>query len=56
MAGKNWQAGSKISLATAFMYFLASAFPLADALAASGEFAPSSYIGSLDPNMGEVDR
>src|SRR5205807_6258657 len=30
---------------------LASALPLAHALAASGEFSPSSYVGSLDPNM-----
>src|SRR5262245_751510 len=51
MAGRNWQAGSKISLATALMCLLASAFPLAHALAASGEFTPSSHVGSLDPNM-----
>src|SRR5438128_8206259 len=51
MAGKNWQAGSKISLATAVVCLVASAFPPARALAASGGFAPSSYVGSLDPNM-----
>jgi PAS domain-containing protein len=51
MAGKNWQAGSKISLAIAIMCLIASAFPLAHALAASGGFAPLSYVGSLDPNM-----
>src|ERR1043166_6323277 len=51
MAGKNWRAGSKISLATALMCLLASAFPLAHALAASGGLAPSSYVGSLDPNV-----
>src|SRR5438874_11032717 len=48
MAGKNWQAGSKISLATAVVCLVA--FPPAQALAASGGFAPSSYVGSLDPN------
>ena len=51
MAGKNWQAGSKISLATALMCLVASISPLAHALAASGVFAASSYVGSLDPNM-----
>src|SRR5881396_3065621 len=51
MAGKNWQAGSKISLATAVLCLVASAFPLPHALAASGGFAPSSYVGTLDPNM-----
>src|SRR5882724_11581192 len=47
MAGKNWQAGSKNTLAIAVICLVASAIPLA----ASGGFAPSSYVGSLDPNM-----
>src|SRR5215468_2737013 len=51
MTGKDWQAGSKISLATAVMCLVAGASPLAQALAASGALAPSSYVGSLDPNM-----
>lgn len=51
MAGKNWQAGSKNVLATAFVCLVASALPLADAPAASGGFAPASYIGALDPTM-----
>ncbi|TKW77475.1 MAG: diguanylate cyclase, partial [Bradyrhizobium icense] len=51
MAGKNWQAGSKNVLATAAVCLVASALPLADAPAASGGFAPASYIGALDPTM-----
>src|SRR5437764_395594 len=51
MAGRNWQAGSKISLATALMCLLASAFPPAHALAASGGFAPSSYVGSVATHL-----
>src|SRR5262245_10648851 len=51
MAGRIWQAGSKVSLATAIMCVVASISPLAHALAASGGFASSSYVGSLDPNM-----
>src|SRR5438132_5994291 len=50
MAGRNWQAGSKNSLAIAAMCLVAGAFPLAHALAASSGFAPASYVGSLDPN------
>jgi PAS domain-containing protein len=49
MAGKNWQAGSKNSLAVAVVCLVAGAVPLAQAWAAAG-FAPSSYVGSLDPN------
>ena len=51
MAGKNWQAGSKNVLATVFVCLVASALLLADAPAASGGFAPASYIGALDPTM-----
>src|SRR5947209_9049700 len=50
MAGKNWQAGSKNTLATAAVCLVASALPLAHALAAASGFAPASYVGSLDPN------
>src|SRR5690349_3745100 len=50
MAGKNWHAGSKISLATAVVCLVAGAFPLAQAWAAAGGFQPSSYVGSFDPN------
>src|SRR5690349_10066598 len=51
MAGKNWQAGSKSTLAIAVVCLVASALPLAHALAASSGFSPSSYVGSLDPNV-----
>ena len=50
MAGKNWQAGSKTTLATAAVCLVAAAFPAAHAPAASGGFQPASYIGPLDPN------
>src|SRR5215475_3837412 len=49
MTGKNWQAGSKNSLAMAVVCLVVSALPM-PALAASGGFRPASYIGSLDPN------
>src|SRR5262245_12091229 len=51
MAGKKWQAGSKISLATALVCLAVSALSQAQALAASGGFEPASKVGSLDPNM-----
>ena len=53
MAGKNWQAGGRNSIpARAFACLLATAAPCGLALAASpaSNFAPASYIGSLDPN------
>src|SRR5689334_24073705 len=50
MTGKNWQARSKISLATALACLVAGVFPPARAWAASSGFAPSSYVGSFDPN------
>src|SRR3954452_20779248 len=50
MASKNWQAGGKILSAA-----LAAVCPLAMSLgrswAASGDFAPPSYIGSMDPHF-----
>src|SRR5215475_3495081 len=52
MADKNWQAGSKnLVLARVALCFAAVALPCAPALALSDKFAPSSYIGSLDPNV-----
>src|SRR5215471_13159463 len=50
MTGKNWQAGSKNSLAIAVACLVVSALPM-PALAASGGFRPASYVGSLDPNV-----
>src|ERR1700754_4673433 len=49
MTGKDWQAGSKNSLATAGICLVAGAFPL-PAVAAAGGFQPASYVGSLDPH------
>jgi diguanylate cyclase (GGDEF)-like protein/PAS domain S-box-containing protein len=52
MADKNWQAGSKNLIpAAAVVCLVAIAPPHADARAASGGFAPASYVGSLDPHM-----
>ncbi len=52
MAGKNWQAGSKDLIpARALLCLAATALSCAPAWAASGEFAPVSYIGALDPNI-----
>src|SRR3954451_13348120 len=52
MAGKNWQAGSKNSIpAMAVLCLVAGACPLVAAHAASGDFAPASYVGSFDPNL-----
>src|SRR3954469_19551546 len=52
MAGKNWQAGSKNSIpAMAVLCLVAGACPLVAAHAASGDFAPASYVGSVDPNL-----
>ncbi len=52
MAGKNWQAGSKnLVPATAVVCLVAIALPLAGARGAPGDFAPASYVGSLDPHM-----
>src|SRR5947209_4972501 len=54
MAGKNWQAGGKDLIpAKALVFLLAVVLSCGSAWAApsSGGFAPSSYIGELDPNM-----
>ena len=52
MAGKNWQAGSRISIpATAVVCLAAGACPLVAAHAAPGDFSPASYVGSFDPNV-----
>src|SRR3954451_20671317 len=50
MASKNWQAGGKIvssALAVVCLFALASGA----SRAASGDFAPPSYIGSMDPHF-----
>ena len=52
MAGKNWQAGGKdIIPARAVVCLLAIAMPCSAAWAVSDKFAPTSYVGSADPNM-----
>src|SRR5690349_22563754 len=55
MAGKNWQAGGRDSIpALALVCLLATAASCGLARAAppvAGGFAPSSYVGELDPNM-----
>src|ERR1700744_2439313 len=52
MADKNWQAGSKdLILARVALCFAAVALPCAPASAVSENFAPASYVGSLDPNV-----
>jgi diguanylate cyclase (GGDEF)-like protein/PAS domain S-box-containing protein len=52
MAGKNWQAGGKdVIPSRAVVCLLATAMPCSAAWAVSNNFAPTSYIGSADPNM-----
>ena len=55
MAGKNWQAGGKDSIpARALMCLIATAVSCGSLWAAppsSSGFAPSSYVGDLDPNV-----
>jgi diguanylate cyclase (GGDEF)-like protein/PAS domain S-box-containing protein len=52
MAGKNWQAGGKdVIPSRAVVCLLATAMPCSAAWAVSSNFAPTSYIGSADPNM-----
>src|SRR6478736_3597471 len=55
MAGKNWRTGGKDSIpARALVCLLATAAscgPVRAAPPSSGGFAPSSYIGNLDPNV-----
>ncbi len=51
MAGKNWQAGGKISIpARALVCLLGILAPFDPALGVSDNFAPASYVGSADPN------
>ncbi|MEA2920143.1 MAG: hypothetical protein QOF07_106, partial [Bradyrhizobium sp.] len=50
MASKNWQAGGKI-LSSALAVACLLAMPLSVSWAASGDFAPPSYIGSMDPHF-----
>jgi diguanylate cyclase (GGDEF)-like protein/PAS domain S-box-containing protein len=51
MADKNWQAGGKIVIpARAVLCLLATCAPFGAAWAVSDNFAPTSYIGSADPN------
>jgi diguanylate cyclase (GGDEF)-like protein/PAS domain S-box-containing protein len=52
MAGKNWQAGGKVSIpARAVVCLLATVVPFGAALALSDDFSPASYIGSTDPGL-----
>ncbi len=52
MTDKNWQAGGKISIpARAVVCVVAIVVPFGSARAASGDFAPPSYVGSADPNL-----
>jgi len=52
MASKNWQAGGKILVpARAALCLLAAIAPFQAARAVSDNFAPTSYVGSADPNF-----
>jgi hypothetical protein len=55
MAGKNWQAGGKDSIparALVCLFAIAMSCGLAWAAPAAPKgFAPSSYVGELDPNV-----
>src|SRR3954471_4701992 len=50
MASKNWQAGGKI-VGSALAVMCLLAMPSGASRAASGGFAPPSYIGSMDPHL-----
>jgi len=51
MADKNWQAGGKILIpAQAAVCLVATLAPFGTAWAVSDRFAPTSYVGSADPN------
>ena len=50
MASKNWQAGGKI-VGSALAVMCLLAMPSGVSWAASGDFAPPSYIGSMDPHF-----
>src|ERR1700737_2510337 len=52
MADKNWQAGGKILIpAQAVVCLIATVAPFGAAWGLSDNFAPTSYVGSADPNM-----
>ena len=52
MADKNWRAGGTISFpAQAFVCVVVTVSPFGMASAASGNFAPQTYLGSADPGM-----
>src|ERR1700709_975605 len=50
MASKNWQAGGKV-VSSALAVICLLGMPLGVSRAASGDFAPPSYIGSMDPHF-----
>jgi diguanylate cyclase (GGDEF)-like protein/PAS domain S-box-containing protein len=52
MASKNWQAGGKILIpARAVLCLFAAIAPFEAARGVSDNFAPTSYVGSADPNL-----
>jgi diguanylate cyclase (GGDEF)-like protein/PAS domain S-box-containing protein len=52
MADKDWQAGGKVVIpARAVVCLIATLMPFGAAVAASDGFAPTSYIGSFDPDV-----
>src|SRR5450631_595867 len=52
MADKNWQAGGKSLIpARALVCLIVILVPLPAAWGVSNNFAPTSYVGSADPNM-----
>lgn len=52
MAGRKWQGGGKNSIpARVVVCLVATVAPVATARAASNAFAPSSYLGDLDPGV-----
>src|SRR5450631_4194122 len=52
MASKNWQAGGKILIpARPVLCLLAAVAPFEAARGVSDNFAPTSYVGSADPNL-----
>ncbi|UFX46417.1 EAL domain-containing protein [Bradyrhizobium sp. 41S5] len=52
MAGRKWQAGGKNSIpARAVLCLTAAVVPVGAARAASAAFAPSTYLGDLDPGV-----
>jgi diguanylate cyclase (GGDEF)-like protein/PAS domain S-box-containing protein len=52
MAGKNWQAGGEILVSTrAVVCLIATIVPFGAAWGLSDSFAPTSYLGSADPNI-----